>query len=174
MEWKGKGGVSKKGEGEIVRRYWEKQGKIRDKEQKGVERDERDGKGREWKGNQPLPSPDECYSDDAGQRDGELEMSPFTDDEGEQSEKHPRCGPEQLERGPGERPVDRREQLARHYYPDQPRTLHTYTHSSQTRKNLEKKQQPVTRGKAQCIARSAPQCRSLASSSETWLCCQAG
>ena len=55
-------------------------------------------------------------------------MPPVTNEERQQSKEHPRRRPEQLQSRTSERTIDCREQLARHYYPDESRTLHTDTH----------------------------------------------
>ena len=71
--------------------------------------------------------PDESDGDDAGQRDGELEVSPVADEERQQGKEHPGDRPEQLERRTGERAIHGREQLARHHDTHQARALPTRT-----------------------------------------------
>ena len=73
--------------------------------------------------------PDERYSNDSRQGDCQLEISPVTDEERQQSQEHPRCCPEQFQRGAGKGTMYGRKQFARHYYPDKPCTLHTPTHT---------------------------------------------
>ena len=70
--------------------------------------------------------PDERDCKNARQRDGQLKMSPVTDEVRHQSQKHPRCCPEQFQRGSGNRAVYCWEQLARHYHPDKHCTLNAH------------------------------------------------
>ena len=69
--------------------------------------------------------PDEREGKNSRQSDGELQMSPVTDEVRQQSEKHPRRCPEQLQYGTRIRAVYCWEQLARHSIPGKHRTLNT-------------------------------------------------
>jgi len=82
------------------------------------------GKG-EWGSGGYVPDEREC--EDAGQRDGELEVSPVADEERQQGEQHPSDRPEQPERCTGERAIHGREQLARHHDTHQARALTTHS-----------------------------------------------